>query len=116
MALILAICSPQPNWIPPKPKLMLKICQKERRGFVTDFVMVLTVVDTRELLQSCLMFGSKLTFGKTPLPVAPRPSRYVHPRLRSQAENVLNRNQRCVGDRNIQSADEHPIDFQVRIG
>jgi len=35
---------------------------------------------------------------------------------RPVAENVLNRNHRRVGDRNIQSANEHPIDLQVRIG
>jgi hypothetical protein len=32
MALIFAICSPQPNWIPKKPKLMFQICQKLRSG------------------------------------------------------------------------------------
>src|SRR5258705_4442499 len=29
---MLASCKPQPNWIPMKPKLMLKICQKLKRG------------------------------------------------------------------------------------
>src|SRR5262245_44210850 len=33
MALMLAICSAQPNWIPRKPKLMFQICQKLRCGF-----------------------------------------------------------------------------------
>src|SRR3982074_1363990 len=28
---MLASCSPQPNWMPRKPKLMLNICQKLRR-------------------------------------------------------------------------------------
>src|SRR6266571_3241394 len=32
MALILAICSAQPNWMPRKPKLMFQICQKLRCG------------------------------------------------------------------------------------
>src|SRR6185369_17917936 len=32
MALTLAICSAQPNWIPRKPKLMFQICQKLRCG------------------------------------------------------------------------------------
>src|SRR5215510_3134791 len=32
MPLILASCSPQPNWMPKKPKLMFQICQKLRRG------------------------------------------------------------------------------------
>src|SRR5271163_4374729 len=32
MALMLAICSPQPNWMPKKPKLMFHICQKLRLG------------------------------------------------------------------------------------
>src|SRR6266545_3509496 len=32
MALMFAICSPQPNWMPRKPKLMFQICQKLRRG------------------------------------------------------------------------------------
>jgi hypothetical protein len=32
MALILAICKPQPNWIPKNPKLMFQICQKESKG------------------------------------------------------------------------------------
>src|ERR1700674_1223850 len=30
---MLASCRPHPNWIPRKPKLMLKICQKLKRGF-----------------------------------------------------------------------------------
>src|SRR6266536_1590964 len=34
MALMFAICSPQPNWIPRQPKLMFQICQNERRGLV----------------------------------------------------------------------------------
>src|SRR5919108_2482991 len=29
---MLASCSPQPNWMPRNPKLMLNICQKLRRG------------------------------------------------------------------------------------
>src|ERR1035438_1349772 len=33
MALILAICNPQPNWMPKNPKLMFQICQKLSRGF-----------------------------------------------------------------------------------
>ena len=32
MALMLAICSAQPNWMPRKPKLMFQICQKLRCG------------------------------------------------------------------------------------
>src|SRR5437870_12696255 len=34
MALMFAICSPQPNWIPRKPKLMFQICQNDSRGLV----------------------------------------------------------------------------------
>src|ERR1039458_8102893 len=33
MALMLAICNPQPNWMPKNPKLMFQICQKLSRGF-----------------------------------------------------------------------------------
>ena len=33
MALMLAICKPQPNWMPKNPKLMFQICQKLSRGF-----------------------------------------------------------------------------------
>src|SRR6266700_1671353 len=32
MALMLAICSAQPNWMPRKPKLMFQICEKLRGG------------------------------------------------------------------------------------
>jgi hypothetical protein len=32
MALMLAICRPQPNWMPRKPKLIFQICQKLRSG------------------------------------------------------------------------------------
>src|ERR1700733_920174 len=42
MALMLAICKPQPNWMPRKPKLMFHICQKLRSGlrkWVTCFVL-----------------------------------------------------------------------------
>ena len=35
MALMFAICSPQPNWIPKNPKLMFQICQKFRRGLLS---------------------------------------------------------------------------------
>src|ERR1043166_4080917 len=33
MALMFAICRPQPNWMPRKPKLMFQICQKASLGF-----------------------------------------------------------------------------------
>src|SRR5271165_3562757 len=33
MALILAICRPQPNWMPRNPKLMFQICQNVFGGF-----------------------------------------------------------------------------------
>src|ERR1043166_9000823 len=36
MGLMLAIWSPQPNWMPRKPKLMFQICQKLRRGFCME--------------------------------------------------------------------------------
>src|ERR1700761_958215 len=36
MALMFAIWSPQPNWIPRKPKLIFQICQKLRSGFLMD--------------------------------------------------------------------------------
>ena len=32
MALMFAICRPQPNWMPRKPKLMFQICQKPSLG------------------------------------------------------------------------------------
>jgi len=32
MALMFAICNPQPNWMPRKPKLMFQICQNVRGG------------------------------------------------------------------------------------
>src|SRR4029453_1586996 len=35
MALMFAICSAQPNWMPRKPKLMFQICQKLRCGLWT---------------------------------------------------------------------------------
>src|ERR1051325_2011287 len=33
MALMFAICRPQPNWMPRNPKLMFQICQKPSLGF-----------------------------------------------------------------------------------
>src|SRR5262245_60150748 len=45
MGLMFAICRPQPNWMPRKPKLMFQICQKERRGLV----MVMRVVSRMKL-------------------------------------------------------------------
>src|ERR1039458_2185335 len=33
MALMLAICKPQPNWIPKNPKFMFQIWAKRSRGF-----------------------------------------------------------------------------------
>ena len=35
MALMFAICSPQPNWMPRNPNDMFQICQKLSRGFST---------------------------------------------------------------------------------
>ena len=35
MALMFAICSPQPNWMPRNPNDMFQICQNESRGFST---------------------------------------------------------------------------------
>ena len=32
MALMFAICRPQPNWMPKNPKLMFHICQNDNRG------------------------------------------------------------------------------------
>ena len=48
MALMLAICRPQPNWMPRKPKLMFQICQKLRSGlrkWVTVFAPAASVCD-----------------------------------------------------------------------
>src|ERR1035441_6004666 len=36
MALMFAICNPQPNWMPRKPKLMFQICQNVRGGLSMD--------------------------------------------------------------------------------
>src|ERR1035441_8435900 len=33
MALMLAICKPQPNWIPKNPRFMFQTCAKRNRGF-----------------------------------------------------------------------------------
>ena len=45
MALMLAIWSPHPNWIPKKPKLIFQICQKESAGrrVAVDEVLVMSV-------------------------------------------------------------------------
>ena len=37
MALMFAICNPQPNWMPRKPKLMFQICQNVRGGLSINF-------------------------------------------------------------------------------
>src|ERR671918_1666255 len=42
MALMLAICSAQPNWMPRKPKLMFQICQKPRCGLATPPALAFT--------------------------------------------------------------------------
>src|SRR5213080_4528198 len=39
MALTLAICSAQPNWMPRKPKLMFQICQKLRCDLSTPLAL-----------------------------------------------------------------------------
>src|SRR5215213_8681225 len=36
---MLASCSPQPNWMPRKPKFMLNSCQEPSRGLVTRIVL-----------------------------------------------------------------------------
>src|SRR5512142_233741 len=93
MALMFAIWRPQPNWMPPKPKLIFQICQNDSRGLNTDFAALLTVVDTRELLESSLMLRRKLALDQTPLPVTPGTSGNVHPRAAIEADDVLHRNQ-----------------------
>jgi hypothetical protein len=48
MALMFAICNPQPNWMPRKPKLMFQICQKLRSGlrkYVTVVALAGSVCD-----------------------------------------------------------------------
>src|ERR1700690_4674887 len=43
MALMFAICNPQPNWIPRKPKLMFQTCQKVRGGLSMDSSTIVSV-------------------------------------------------------------------------
>jgi hypothetical protein len=60
MALMFAICNPQPNWMPRKPKLMFQICQKLRSGLrkcVTVFDLTSSVCDV--LMSFFLLAGSE---------------------------------------------------------
>src|SRR5436853_6906 len=55
---MLASCSPQPNCMPKNPKLMLKSCQKLRRGFSRCFSMEKKLVgnprSTKDLGARCI--------------------------------------------------------------
>src|SRR5512135_3366791 len=86
-----------------------------RRGLPIDYGAVLAVVDARELLEPGLMLRRQLPFDEAPLPVAPRPSRQIHPRPASQPDHVLHRNQRRIGHRHEERANEHPVDFDLGI-
>jgi hypothetical protein len=59
MALMFAICSPQPNWIPRKPKLIFQICQNVFGGL------------------SMVAFGAKAAVQQSYL-VASTPGNLVH--------------------------------------
>src|SRR5262245_46401638 len=56
-------------------------------------------------------FGRQLIDSEAPAPVAAFAGRHVHPGLAAQTQHVLQRNDRCVGDRAERQPDEIPVDL-----
>src|SRR5438552_16096933 len=119
MALMFAICSPQPNWMPRKPKLMFQICQKLRRGLSMAILPLVLApalalhapVVLRHLPQPPAYLRGEGAGRETPPPVAARPRGYVHAGLAAEAEDSLQRDDRQLGHRSQQRADEAPVDL-----
>src|SRR5450759_4426499 len=63
MGLMFAICKPQPNWMPRKPKLMFQICQKERRGFCMEIFRWRDFAPIIRPMQAAQPCGSQLGQG-----------------------------------------------------
>src|SRR5499426_4177938 len=58
-------------------------------------------------------FGRQLIGSVAPAPVAAFAGRHVHPGLAAQAQHVLQRNDRGVGDRAERQPDEIPVDLMA---
>src|SRR5208282_407231 len=108
MALMFAICNPQPNWIPRKPKLMFQICQKVRGGLSISsfqrffsnanvYQTFLSIVERDQRSKSITQLGVQRSRTITPLPVSTDFSGKIHARFAAQAEHILQRNNRHIG-------------------
>ena len=112
MALMLAICNPQPNWMPRKPKLMFQICQKVRGGLsmlvdtfpekpdhwsaqkvrtitATKRRASLTIIQSRQGTQTRTHFPGQRARTISPFPVMADAARKVHARLGAKAQDIL---------------------------
>src|SRR5450432_716385 len=101
MALMFAICNPQPNWIPRKPKLMFQICQNVRGGLSINNSyrrLFLAIVKLDHGSQSLAQIASQRPGTTTPLPVAADGAGEIHASRAAEAEHILERNDGNVGD------------------
>src|ERR1039457_2123399 len=106
MALMFAICNPQPNWMPRKPKLMFQICQNVRGGLSMDSptddsptVILLPIVQGDQGSKSRAQFAAQGARAITAFPVSADRAGKIHTRRAAQAEHTRQRDNRNVSDR-----------------
>src|SRR5258708_7711226 len=122
MELMFAICRPQPNWMPKKPKLRFQIAGSEsgRRVFIKsmerfaelgDDTLAAAIMELNPVAQRRGFFSDEtveLLRRETPLPIALGAAGPVQRRRRRQIEEVLHRDNREARRRRQQRADHRP--------
>src|SRR6266852_6925346 len=110
MALMFAICDPQPNWRPRNPKLMFPICQNVRGGFSIDF---LPIVKRDQGSKSRTQVGAQCARTIAPFPVSADGTGKIHARRTAQAQHILQRDNRNVSARRQHRPDHDPVDLGI---
>src|ERR1700677_1002595 len=137
MALMFAICNPQPNCMPRKPKLMFQICQKVRGGWsitsrversAEDSLIVtgpcrqfsLPIVQRDQRSQPRAQLAAQSTRPIPPFPVSADLARKIHARVAPQPEHILQRDDSHICHRRQHRAEHDPVDLgiimKVKIG
>src|SRR5208283_5640034 len=101
MALMFAICNPQPNWMPKKPKLRFQICQNVRGGLFMDSILllgtVLPIVQRDEGSESGAQLASQCARTIPPFPVSADRAGKIHARRIAQSQHILQWHNRNIG-------------------
>src|SRR5450631_2028784 len=114
MALMFAICNPQPNWMPRKPKLMFQICQNVRGGLSMDTPDdSLAIVKGDQCSKSRAELAAQRARTITPFPVSAYRAGKIHARRAAQAQHILQRNNRNVSDRRQHRPDHSPVNLGI---